>query len=90
MFRLSPVLGLRPRAGGAAPGAEGAEAGDTHILAPGQCLSDRLEHGINGIPGRRPSDIGPAGYTTGDVRFVHPISPCVVAFSERPGVPDRP
>ena len=87
MFRLSPVFGLRPVRGGAAPGAEGAEAGDAHILAPGQGLSDRLEHGIDGIPGRRSSNIGPAGYTTGGVRFVHPISPCLVAFSERPACP---
>ena len=78
---------IAPNAGGTASGAEGGEAGDAHILAPGQGLRDRLEHGIHRIPGRRPSNSGPAGHMTGSVRFIHPLSPCIVAFSRRPARP---
>ena len=78
---------IAPCARGTASGAEGAEAGDPHILAPGQCLRDRLEYGIHRVAGRRFAHSAPARHPAGDVRFVHPFSPCTVAFSGRPARP---
>ena len=74
---------IAPRSGRAAPGAERPEAGDPHFLAPGQGLSDRLEDGIDGVPGRRPSDSDPAGHMARYLRLVHPFSPCVTQFSRQ-------
>ncbi len=70
--------------GGAAPGAEDAEAGNPNMLALGQGLRDRLEHGVHRILGRRLSDSGPGGHKARDLRLVHPFSPSVAAFSGRP------
>lgn len=80
-------LGVAPRVGGSASGAEGLKLGNPHLPATGQDLRDCLEHGIDGVPDYCPSDSGPAGHTPGDVRFVHPFSPCFAALSERPRGP---
>ena len=74
---------IASRAGGAAPGAEGPEPDDPHILSPGQGFRDRPEHGVHRVPGRRPSDSGPAGHKARNLRLVHPVSPCVAEFSRQ-------
>ncbi len=48
---------------------------------------DHLEHCVHNLPRRRSLDACPAGRATGNRRLVHPFSPCVVAFSERPVCP---
>lgn len=83
-LRHLAVLGFAPRASGAASGAEGPEADDPHILALARASPIASNYGVDGVPGRRSAHSDPVGHTTGNLRLVHPFSPCVVALSERP------
>ena len=83
MFRLSPVLGFRPARAGRRLVPNVPKPAIRTSSAPGQGLRDRLEDSIDGVPGRRPSDSGPAGHKARNLRLVHSFSPCVAEFSRQ-------